>query len=106
MVKICLPRQEMQVGSLVGKIPWKQAPTNQDSAEVNKRSARDGRLQSRGPSNFQRAAKTEVRGEAVHVCARILLKYEKAKKGKTTLKLSKVIKMKDYTVLPVYTSRQ
>ena len=49
---------------------------------------------------------TEIRGEAVHVCARILLKYEKAKKGKTTLKLSKVIKMKDYTVLPVYTSRQ
>ena len=33
--------------------------TNQDSAEVNKRSARDGRLQSRGPSNFQRAAKTQ-----------------------------------------------
>ena len=27
--------------------------------EVNKRSARDGRLQSTGPSNFQRAAKTQ-----------------------------------------------
>jgi len=24
MVKICLPRQEMQVGSLVGKIPWRR----------------------------------------------------------------------------------
>lgn len=48
---------------------------------------------------------TEIRGEAEHGCARILLKYEKAKKGKTTLKLSKVIKMNDYTVLPVYTSR-
>ena len=35
---------------------------------------------------------TEIRGEAEHGCARILLKYEKAKKGKTTLKLSKVIK--------------
>ena len=34
---------------------------------------------------------TEIRGEAVHGCARILLTYEKAKKGKTTLKLSKVI---------------
>ena len=41
---------------------------------------------------------TEIRGEAVHGCARILLTYEKAKKGKTTLKLSKVIKMNDYTV--------
>ena len=48
---------------------------------------------------------TEIRGEAVHGCARILLTYEKAKKGKTTLKLSKVIKRNDYTVLPVYTSR-
>ena len=49
---------------------------------------------------------TEIRGEAEHVCARILLKYEKAKQGKTTLKLSKVIKMNEYTVLPVYTSRK
>ena len=48
---------------------------------------------------------TETRGEAVHICARILLKYEKAKKGKTTLKMSKVIKRNEYTVLPVYTSR-
>ena len=35
---------------------------------------------------------TEIRGEAVHVCARMLLKYEKAKKGKTTLKLLAGIK--------------
>ena len=45
---------------------------------------------------------TEIRGEAVHICARIILKYEK---GKTTIKLSKVMKMNDYTVLSVYTSR-
>ena len=30
-------------------------PTNQDSGEVSKRSTRDGRLQSRGPSNFHLA---------------------------------------------------
>ena len=48
---------------------------------------------------------TEIRGEAVHGWARILLTSEKAKKGKTTLKRSKVIKRNDYTVLPVYTSR-
>ena len=48
---------------------------------------------------------TEIRGEAVHVCARIILKYEKVKKVKTTIKLSKLIQMNDYTVLSVYTSR-
>ena len=48
---------------------------------------------------------TEIRGEAVHVCARIILKYEKGKKVKTTIKLSKVMKMNDYTVLSVYISR-
>ena len=32
---------------------------NQDSAEVNKRSIKDGRLQSRGPSNFHLAAETQ-----------------------------------------------
>ena len=48
---------------------------------------------------------TEIRGEAVHVCARIILKYENGKKVKTTIKLSKVMKMNDYTVLSVYTSR-
>ena len=35
------------------------ASTNQDSAEVNKRSGRDGRLQSRGPSDFHLAAETQ-----------------------------------------------
>ena len=35
---------------------------------------------------------TEIRGEAVHVCARKILKYNKGKKLKTTLKLSKLIK--------------
>ena len=35
------------------------APTNQDSGEVSKRSTRDGRLQSRGPSNFHLATKTQ-----------------------------------------------
>ena len=48
---------------------------------------------------------TEIRGEAVHICARIILKYEKGKKVKTTIKLSKVMKMNDYTGLSVYTSR-
>ena len=48
---------------------------------------------------------TEIRGEGVHICARIILKYEKGKKVKTTIKLSKVMKMNDYTVLSVYTSR-
>ena len=48
---------------------------------------------------------TEIRGEAVHVCARIILKYEKGKKVKTTIKRSKLIQMNDYTVLSVYTSR-
>ena len=37
--------------------------------------------------------------------ARIILKYEKVKKVKTTIKLSKLIQMNDYTVLSVYTSR-
>ena len=48
---------------------------------------------------------TEIRGEAVHVCAWKNLKYEKVKKLKTTIKLSKLIKTKDYTVLSVYISR-
>ena len=48
---------------------------------------------------------SEFRGEAVHICARIILKYKKGKKVKTTIKLSKVMKMNDYTVLSVYTSK-
>ena len=48
---------------------------------------------------------TEIRGEAVHVCSRKILKYKKGKKLKTTLKLSKRIKTNDYTVLSVYISR-
>ena len=47
---------------------------------------------------------TEIRGEAVS--ARIILKYEKGKKVKTTIKLSKVMKMNDYTVLSIYTRRK
>ena len=34
-----------------------------------------------------------------------ILKYEKGKKLKTTLKLSKLRKMNDYTVFSVYISR-
>ena len=37
--------------------------------------------------------------------ARKILKYEKGKKLKTTIKLSKLIKTKDYTVFPVYITR-
>ena len=37
--------------------------------------------------------------------ARIILKCQKVKKLKTTIKLSKLIKMNDYTVLSVYTSK-
>ena len=48
---------------------------------------------------------TEIRGEAVHVCAWKNLKYEKVKKLKTTIKLSKLIKTNDYRVLSVYISR-
>ena len=48
---------------------------------------------------------TEIRGEAVHVCARKILKYKKGKKLKTTIKLSKLIKTNDYTVFSVYISR-
>ena len=48
---------------------------------------------------------TEIRGEAVHVCARKILKYEKGKKLKTTIKLSKLKKTKDYTVFSVYITR-
>ena len=48
---------------------------------------------------------TEIRGEAVHVCAQKILKYKKGKKLKTTLKLSKLIKTNDYTVFSVYISR-
>ena len=47
----------------------------------------------------------EIRGEAVHVCARKILKYKKGKKLKTTIKLSELIKTKDYTVFSVYISR-
>ena len=48
---------------------------------------------------------TEIKDEGIHICARIILKYEKGKKVKTTIKLSKVMKMNDHTVLSVYTSR-
>ena len=48
---------------------------------------------------------TEIKDEGIHICARIILKYEKVKKVKTTIKLSKLIQMNDYTVLSVYTSR-
>ena len=48
---------------------------------------------------------SEFRGEALHMCPRIILKCQKVKKLKTTLKLSKLIKMNDYTVLSVYISR-
>ena len=37
--------------------------------------------------------------------ARKILKYEKGKKLKTTIKLSELIKTKDYTVFSVYISR-
>ena len=37
--------------------------------------------------------------------AQKILKYEKGKKLKTTIKLSKLIKMKDYTVFSVYMTR-
>ena len=37
--------------------------------------------------------------------AQKILKYEKGKKLKTTIKLSKLIKTKDYTVFSVYISR-
>ena len=49
---------------------------------------------------------TEIRGEAVHVCAWKILKYEKVKKLKTTIKLSKLIKTNDYRVLSLYISRK
>ena len=45
---------------------------------------------------------TEVRGEAVHVCAGKILKYEKVKKLKTTIKLSKLIKTNDYSFFCIY----
>ena len=48
---------------------------------------------------------SEFRGEALHMCPRIILKCQKVKKLKTTIKLSKLIKMNDYTVLSVYISR-
>ena len=48
---------------------------------------------------------TETRGETVNIWARVILNYEKVKKVKTTIKLSKLIKMNDYTVLSVYTSK-
>ena len=37
--------------------------------------------------------------------AQKILKYEKGKKLKTTIKLSKLIKTNDYTVFSVYISR-
>ena len=37
--------------------------------------------------------------------AQKILKYEKGKKLKTTIKLSELIKTKDYTVFSVYISR-
>ena len=40
---------------------------------------------------------SEFRGEALHMCPRIILKCQKVKKLKTTIKLSKLIKMNDYT---------
>ena len=36
---------------------------------------------------------SEFRGEALHMCPRIILKCQKVKKLKTTIKLSKLIKM-------------
>ena len=42
---------------------------------------------------------SEFRGEALHMCPRIILKCQKVKKLKTTIKLSKLIKMNDYTIL-------
>ena len=45
---------------------------------------------------------SEFRGEALHICPRIILNYQKEKKLKTTIKMSKLIKMNDYTVLSVY----
>ena len=48
---------------------------------------------------------SEFRVEALHMCPRIILKCQKVKKLKTTIKLSKLIKMNDYTVLSVYISR-
>ena len=44
---------------------------------------------------------TEIKGEGIHICARIISKYEKGKKVKTIIKLSKVMKMNDHTVLSV-----
>ena len=45
---------------------------------------------------------TETRGETVNISARVILNYEKVK---TTIKLSKLIKINDYTVLSIYTSK-
>lgn len=48
---------------------------------------------------------TETRGETVNIWDRVILNYEKLKKLKTTIKLSKLIQMNDDTVLSVYTSK-
>ena len=48
---------------------------------------------------------TETRGETVNIRARVIFNYEKLKKLKTTIKLSKRIQMNDDTVLSVYTSK-
>ena len=45
---------------------------------------------------------TDTRGERVNIWAKAILNYEKVK---TTIKLSKLIKMNDYTVLSIYTSK-
>ena len=52
--------QRMVQGILEIHIQNMDISANQDSAEVNKRSVRDGRLQSRGPSDFHLAAETHV----------------------------------------------
>ena len=48
---------------------------------------------------------TETRGATVNIWARVIFNYEKLKKLKTTIKLSKRIQMNDDTVLSVYTSK-
>ena len=48
---------------------------------------------------------TETRGETVNIWAKVILNYEKLKKLKTTIKLSKLIQINDDTVLSVYTSK-
>ena len=52
-----------------------------------------------------RSQSRATRGQPRLTWARVILKYEKVKKIKTTIKLSKLINMNDYTTLSVYTSR-